>query len=57
MPKVKLSKWQITRQMFIANLEHLKSGNTNDEMGEIIGKSGVTFGNRLKAPEEMRLDS
>lgn len=56
MPKVKLSKWQTTRQMFIANLKHLKGGNSNDEMGEIIGKSGVTFGNRLEAPEEMRLD-
>ncbi len=55
MPKVKLSKWQETRRMFKENLKRLKGGNTNEEMGFIIGTSSVTFGNRLKNPEEMKL--
>lgn len=55
MPKVKLSKWQETRRMFKANLERLKGRSNNAEMGLIIGTSDVTFGNRLKNPEEMRL--
>lgn len=57
MPKVKLSKWQETRRMFKINLKRLKNkdGNTNVEMGNIIGKSGVTFGKLLNSPENMKL--
>ncbi len=55
MPKVKLSKWQDKRKMFEKNLNHLKGGSTNEEMGFVIGVSGVTFGNRLKNPGEIKL--
>lgn len=55
MPKVNLTKWQKTRQMFCANLKHLKGGSSNAEMGEIIGKSDVTFGKLLNFPENMKL--
>lgn len=55
MPKVNLTKWQKTRQMFRTNLKHLKGGSSNAEMGEIIGKSDVTFGKLLNFPENIKL--
>lgn len=56
MPKVKLSNLQAKRQMIKANLQKLKDGNTNAELGEIIGKSDVTFGKRLEEPGKMKID-
>lgn len=55
MPKVNLTTWQKTRQMLRSNLKHLKGGSSNAEMGEIIGKSEVTFGKLLDFPENMKL--
>ena len=54
MPKVKLSEWQEQSKILRANLEHLKGGKNNEEMGKIIAKSGVTFGSRMSNPGELR---
>ena len=53
MPKVILTESQRENERLRNNLLMLQGKRTNNEMGKIIGKTGVTYASRLKNPEDL----
>lgn len=53
MPKVFLTDSQKENDRLRHNLLILQGKRTNNEMGKIIGKTGVTYASRLRTPEDL----
>ncbi len=56
MPKIKpLTEHEAEVKRLRANLEIVQGKRTNEEMGKLIGRSGVTYAQRLKDPEQFTM--
>lgn len=55
MAKTKLTDRQSEAAILRRNLECIQGRRTNEEMGRLIGKSGVTYAARLRDPETLTI--
>lgn len=55
MPKVSLTEHQKEVDRLRSNLEKVQGRHSNEEMGKLIGRSGVTYASRLKDPETLTM--